>query len=150
MSRQKAIICDLDGTLCDNSHRTSLVDGSEKKDWVAFNKQSEYDPVNVWCLELVNAMAAQGYKILFLTARSELGTTREITQNWLNRHVPGIDFELIMRSGTDFRVDYLCKMDLFHTKVTPFYDVLFAIDDKASISAMFRGQGITSLTCSDF
>jgi predicted secreted acid phosphatase len=149
--KTKAIIVDLDGTLANSGHRVRYVDGSQKKDWDKFNALSAYDPIHEWCLEIVNQFNRAGYKIIFLTARSDSQSTRKITETWLSTHVgPGVDYELIMRAGDDFRTDYITKRDLFQQHVMPKYDVLFAIDDKLAVCNMWRDMGITALHCEEY
>lgn len=76
MSKPKAIICDLDGTLCDHRHRLHFVDASEylyketversktanifqvppfKPDYESFYAAMDKDGVNEWCLSLLHA-----------------------------------------------------------------------------------------------
>lgn len=149
--KKQAIIVDLDGTLANSGHRVRFVDGSEKRDWDKFNALSAYDPINEWCLEIVKAFNDRGYKIVFLTARSDSKSTRKITETWLATHVgPSIDYELIMRPGDDFRSDFITKQDLFNKHILSKYDVLFAIDDKKVVSNMWRENGITALHCDEY
>lgn len=147
---QRAIIVDLDATLADNGHRTMYVDGSQQKDWNAFNALSAFDPHNEWCREIVMAFHAMGYKIIFLTARSGTESTKKITLEWLTNHIGvHVPYELIMRDEKDFRPDYVTKQDLYTMKVAPYYEVLFAIDDKKIVVDMWRELGITALHCSN-
>ena len=81
--KTKAIIVDLDGTLCDVEHRVHHVQGSNKN-WHEFHSLLVEDGLNHWCFELMAAMSAQGYKILFVTGRGE--GYREPTEAWLTRH----------------------------------------------------------------
>lgn len=146
---QNAIIVDLDATLADNAHRTKYVDGSQQKDWNTFNALSAYDPHNEWCKELVIAFSMLNYKIIFLTARSGSEETRKVTVEWLANHVSGIPYELIMRDEGDYRPDYITKQELYTMKVAPYYNVLFAVDDKKAVVDMWRDLGITALHCSN-
>lgn len=149
--RQKAIIVDLDGTLCDNAYRVKYVDGSQKKDWNKFNALSAGDPVIEWCRDLVKGFHYLGYRIIFLTARTESMGTRQITEKWLSDHIgPYVpDYDLIMRAEKDFRTDFITKQDLYMQHVAPKYDVAFAIDDKQAVCDMWRGLGITALHCAE-
>lgn len=150
--RQKCIIVDLDGTIADNEYRVKYVDGSQKKDWNTFNALSAGDPVVEWCRDLVRGFHGLGYRIVFLTARSESKGTRDITAKWLQEHVGSYvpDYDLFMRAADDFRTDFITKEELYRTKVAPLYDVAFAIDDKQSVCTMWRGLGIPALHCKDY
>ena len=150
--KQKAIIVDLDGTIADNEHRVKYIDGSQKKDWDKFNALSAEDTVIEWCLDLVRGFHGLGYRIVFLTARSESKGTREITETWLRErvgpHVP--DYDLVMRDGKDYRTDFITKQDLYMQHIAPKYDVAFAIDDKLAVCTMWRGLGIPAIHCKDY
>lgn len=150
--RQKAILVDLDGTIADNEYRVKYVDGTEKRDWDKFNALSAGDMVVPWCLDLVRGFHGLGYRIVFLTARSESKGTRDITAKWLQEHIgPYVpDYDLIMRDGKDFRTDFITKQDLYRQHVEHKYDVAFAIDDKLAVCTMWRGIGIPALHCKDY
>ncbi len=150
---QKAVIIDLDGTLACSQH----VDGFRKPtggtDWPAWIAATAYATVNEWCLEIVKAFHAQGYTIIFLTARSDAYNGREITTNWLNMQLATAnisDYKLIMRPADDYRKDFIIKTELFYTQVLPYYEVLFAVDDKREVVDMWRNLGVTALHCADY
>ena len=143
--KRRAIIVDLDGTLCNNTHRQHLYD-KEHKDWKLINEESKYDLVNNWCLEIVNLFSLNGYKIIFLTGRS--AHAWDVTEDWLNRNVgPGVDWMLLMREKKDKRPDTDSKTEIFVNEIAPFYDVLFAIDDRKPVVDMWRNMNIPCLDC---
>jgi len=149
MSRPKAIIVDLDGTLCNSAWRVFHIrpEEGQKKNWNAFNKGAEFDQPNQWCLDLVYAYHNAGFQIVFLTARSGSPETKAITENWLRAHVTAANWVLFMRKNNDYRPDYTSKQEVYNLEIAPYYDVQLAIDDKPAVCAMWRTVGITSLLC---
>lgn len=148
---RRAIIVDLDGTLCNNSHRVMYVDGSQPKDWDKFNTLCAFDPHNDWCLDLVNSFNLLGHKIVFLTARSGSEVTKKMTDTWLMTHVgPGVDYELLMRKDGDFRPDYVVKQEIYMNDIAPRYEIVLAVDDKKRVCDMWRDLGIAALHCEGY
>jgi hypothetical protein len=145
--KRKAIIVDLDGTLCNTTHRDHLFQEA-KPDLNEIWHQMAYDGVNEWCLNIVKQFAAAGYKIIFLTGRGD--EARNPTTQWLYRNVGmHIDYDLVMRLQNDHRPNQLIKHDLYMKWLAPTYDVEFCIDDQQSIVDMWRNLGLVALHCSD-
>ena len=141
--KSKAIIVDLDGTLCDVEHRVHHV-RSRSKDWDAFNNGMDKDQPYYWCLELIAAMRARDYKILFVTGRDE--DFREMTEAWLLRH--NVEYnDLHMRKAKDFREDSIVKEEIYLQKIEPHTQVLFVVDDRKSVVERWRKLGLTCLQC---
>lgn len=158
--KQKAIIIDLDGTLVDNGVRALNHLGRRRENlndpqirWDEFFESSlEYDKPHKWCQEICESFVNDGYHIIFLTGRMETESTKRVTEQWLltycSQHVME-NSTLIMRPNKDFRFNQVVKMELMGTKILPYYDVLFAIDDMKKNIDMFRNFGITALHCAD-
>jgi FMN phosphatase YigB (HAD superfamily) len=139
----KAILVDLDGTLCDVEHRVHHVQGP-KKNWREFNALMVHDELNHWCFELMEAMIARGYKIIFVTGRGE--ENRENTEQWLKRHK--INYEhLFMRASIDFREDSDVKEQIYWEEVEKKYQVLFVVDDRKSVVERWRKLDLICLQC---
>ncbi len=141
--KKKAIIIDLDGTLCDVEHRVHHVKGPQKN-WNAFNESLMHDACYEWCFELIHAMKDRGYQILFVTGRSD--DCRADTTSWLSKHNVQYD-ELYMRGLKDFREDSYVKEDLYKDYIEPHYKVLFVVDDRKSVVQRWRELGLTCLQC---
>lgn len=143
--KRRAIIVDLDGTLCNNSHRQHLYE-KDQKDWKLINEESKYDTVNEWCLEIVNLFSLNGYKIIFLTGRS--AHAWDVTEDWLTRNIGyGVDWQLMMRPKKDQRPDTEVKSEIFARDIAPLYNVLFTVDDRKPVVDMWRNIGIPCLDC---
>jgi len=149
-----SIIVDLDGTLVANQSRMATLyqmPDHSGIDWDKWNEEARFDPHAEWCLELVEAMAERGYYVLFVTGRSAFPVSQKITEDWLAAHVPpSVQWKLIMRPANDLQDDSAIKSQIFWTQIAPFYDVLFAVDDKESNCDMWRLLGITALHCADY
>lgn len=145
--KRKALIIDIDGTLSDNTHRLHLFN-KNVKDWTEINELSRYDLPNLWCQSIVHLFGEQGYKIIFMTGRSE--EAERVTREWLMRYVsPAIDWTLLMRGKDDRREDFEIKEDLYCQHVAPLYDVEFCVDDRDQNVQMFRRIGLVCLQCKE-
>lgn len=129
---QKAIICDLDGTLALLGDRSPYDTANCDKDrvnepvsWVLFRAKESY------------------YKILFTSGRED--KFRPQTEAWLDRK--GFDYlkpyELFMRTTGDFRKDYVVKLELFNQHIRKNYAVQFVLDDRNQVVRMWRKLGLT-------
>ncbi len=152
---KKAVIIDLDGTLVDNQYRVVMYAAMTQStrdtlDWDKEVMATLNDPAAEWCVELVNSLYQQDVEIIFLTGRTGTQISEMATRDWLMMHLPMINYQLLMRQPGDFRPDYLVKQDIFMTKVSSLFNVLFAVDDQRRIVDMFNGIGVRCLHCSDY
>lgn len=145
--KRRAIIVDLDGTLCEKDWRQHLYDATPR-DWDKINAAAEFDQPAEWCMEILKLFAMQNYKIIFLTGRAATKHSQEVTEKWLMMHVgPGVDYSLIMRPDNDHRDDTAVKAEIYRRDIAPMYDVLFAVDDRQTVVQMWRDLGVTCLDC---
>ena len=142
--KQKAIICDIDGVLLDTSHIFDRIEkagltGDAK--WEFFDRHANDHDVEVdyRVIEILEAFANQGFKIIFLTARTRgiEKQTRAKIQLEIGRYAEQIfDFELMMRPiGNTMPADRLKDSWLEMIRIR--YDVLMAIDDETANCEMF-------------
>lgn len=162
--KPEAVICDLDGTLCDTKHRQHHVQITNgKKDWRNFFAEMDKDPVNDWCKELIVAMKHCGNKIIYCSGRGE--EYRERTETWLKKNnlwdlcakdlTTGgwncvgypINHKLFMRQAGDSRVDWQIKENILDFEILTEFTVLFAVDDRQQVIDMWRRRGIVALQC---
>lgn len=139
------IICDLDGTLADCTHRLHLVqkqDGTglkKKPDWDAFYAGVRGDRVNAPVMAVVGAMLDTG-DVIFCTGRPE--RCREDTEWWLRRlGLTQHDYTLLMRADGDYRADYIVKQELLDKYIDK-DRVLFVLDDRQQVVDMWRRNGL--------
>lgn len=114
------IIVDLDGTLCDNTHRRHLVPPKElaetTKAWVLFNKACIDDKPIGPMVELLTKLSSSvyWYEVIFVTGRGE--QARSETEAWLRKNISWFchnDYELIMRPVDENRSPAEFKHDTF-------------------------------------
>ena len=133
------IICDIDGTISDQSHREHF---AREKEWDQYHEQCELDPPILPILCIINGLSAK-YSIAFITGRPE--KYRDETVKWLGRHLVNLDYALHMRKEGDYRHDFTIKQEIF---LEQFSDrkVLFALEDRNQVVNMWREEvGITCL-----
>lgn len=151
--KQDAIIFDLDGTLCDSPHIEH--NSYPTIDWESFHENNTDCPSFPWAVQMIELYQQAGYCIIFLTARDDTPRTRELTEQWLVRHLSFVNEEsftehpLVMCKPLDFREDSVGKVELYISEIQPFYNVHLFVDDKASNCRAFRELGIPSLCCAE-
>lgn len=144
---KKAIIVDIDGTLSDNTHRLHMFNDNIK-DWTEINERSRYDLPVLWCQEMVHIYAAAGYKVLFVTGRES--RAEAVTKEWLTRYISAsVDYTLLMRGLTDTRPDFIVKNEIYVRDIMPFYEVAFCLEDRDSVTQMWRSIGLPCLQVKD-
>lgn len=141
-----AIIIDLDGTLCDVRHRTHYVKESPPN-WSAFFDACVEDTPNSAVAALYDMARSAGCAIIYVSGRPE--THRAPTDRWLVQHRLHGYTRLLMRAAGDYRPDDIIKRELYEAHIAGRYEVLFSVDDRSSVVAMWRSLGITCLQCAD-
>lgn len=143
--KPSAVICDLDGTMCNTDHRKHWVAG-EKKNWAMWNAGIKNDSLNTWCRHITNHAYHSGLRVILCSGRGN--ETRSTTVDWLRDNKVIYD-KLLMRSEGDYRPDSVIKEILLDfeilTRVTPFY----IIDDRKQVVDMWRRRGYVCLQCDE-
>lgn len=137
------ILCDLDGTLADITHRLAYAKG-ETKNWGEFFARIPDDVLREDVAEIVSEFARQGYDIIFLSARPE--TYKKQTLVWLIKHMENRlsngFLTIIMRRGNDKRPDVEVKQDLLNFHFPDRSLIKMVIDDRPSVIRMWRENGL--------
>jgi len=154
--KRYAIICDLDGTLCNIEHRLVYVKNSPK-DWKAFFQNLDKDTPNQWCVDLLKGLSKQ-YAIVYCSGRPR--DHKEQTVEWLKKygldklnwagligHNDRYDFYLYMRAGGDFRRDDIVKEIILDFEILTRFTPYLMIDDRQQVVDMWRKRGYTCLQC---
>lgn len=129
------ILCDIDGTLADGSHREHFVK-QEKKDWNGYYALlSDDKPIDLICRWISEEIKQR--TVVLVSGRPD--TYQRETIAWLKKH--GIEYDyILMRSGGDKRPDTMVKADLL--KLLPKEKIVCVIDDRPSVVRMWKENGL--------
>lgn len=135
------IIVDIDGTIADCRHRRHFVTDGQH-DWKSFYESMVMDKP-IWpVVNLVAHLWKENNTILVTTGRPE--QYREHTTDWLEEN--GIAFHLLMmRDQNDYREDSIVKEEMLPELIAKYGPIDLAIDDRESVVAMWRRNGIICL-----
>lgn len=134
------ILCDLDGTLADCSHRLHFVKQTPK-DWKSFFAGIEGDSLRNEVRAQVAWKHEQGHPVILLSARPE--DYRAATENWLKKQDLGFEYvTLIMRRAGDKRDDAIVKKELLDRYFPDKSLIKCVFDDRPKVIRMWREQGL--------
>lgn len=141
MTRPKAVVWDLDGTLSDDRARAHFVEVEEgrKRDWRSYFDAIDEDPPIAASIEILGALHAAGVRIVFLTGRPEY--TRPKTERWLRANgLDGYDLLLMRPAGErrhagEFKVDEIQKL-------RETYELVCAFEDRIDVAEHLRRCGL--------
>ena len=139
---KNTIICDLDGTLCDNAHR---VDFAVAKDWDGFHSRLSEDEPNPSVFYMLQTLLSNtDVDVLLVTGRPE--TYRPQTQAWLSKH--GLCFSfLLMRPENNYQPDNVIKLKLVEEFFGTFEEALesvhFVLEDRDGMVEAYRNKGFS-------
>lgn len=145
---KKAVLVDIDGTLANNDHRKHFVEGAAKKDWDSFFKAMDKDTHHQWCMDLLWCLSEElDVEIIYITGRAE--KYREMTTDFISHGDLPPFANLYMRQDSDRRQATEVKLEIYEKYVKGNYHVMFCLEDCASVTAMWRAQGLTVLQCAE-
>lgn len=137
------ILCDIDGTLADLTHRLHYVRG-DNRNWDAFFAEVGDDGFkgDVW-VQVVEDARKNDAIIIFLSGRSEVA--RKDTEEWFE------DFGImgpivLMRREWDRRPDTEVKSEIFEWHFKD-YNVIRVYDDRPRLVRMWREMGLDVVDC---
>lgn len=133
----KLLICDIDGTVADGSHRQHFVQ-NQPKNWSAYRKLSHLDRPIDWVIDIVNEFHYSGTKVIMCSGRLE--EERKVTRDWLFSHGV-LHNELFMRSNNDYRADDIVKKELLQEIRTTYGEPDLILDDRNRVVDMWRKNG---------
>lgn len=145
VTKRKAVIVDVDGTLVDVSsirhhvRKAQNPDGTwKRKNFDAFHKDSVNCPLIPETLKIVQDWIAVDHDIIIVTARSERYYPQ--TAWWLaENEIP--HNAIYMRTDGDYRQDYVVKREILE-RIRQRWSVVHAIDDNPSVIALWEDEGI--------
>lgn len=146
---RKWIICDIDGTLADITHRLEYVK-KIPKNWKSFFENLDKDLVRKEIVEMVLNYQKQGFSIIFVSGRPE--TYRKKTKEWIEnvafkdvRFHEGEEYAtILMRKATDKRPDDITKKEILYTYFNK-EDIELIIDDRPRVLRMWAEEGLNVL-----
>lgn len=141
---KKAVLFDVDGTLCDVSPIRHHVRGGrgKYKDFVKFHAES----VNCLPHESVvrAAQAAERDGLVVITVTARMAMWGRHTAMWMALHdIPS--HIMFMRRNGDHRPDTEVKQDILN-RIRCEFDVVHAWDDNPKIIALWEANGISTTT----
>jgi len=142
LTKAKVVIFDVDGTLANCEHRLRFITERPKR-WKEFFAEQENDALIEPIATLFRSLRSAGTNIIVLTARP--GEYRAETERWLLSHDLGGYSRLIMREAGDRRNDQYVKKDVLDRLRAEGYEIVFAVEDRARVCAMWRENGVTCL-----
>lgn len=143
------IICDIDGTVGNLTHRLHYInrDNPKDNDYNSFYSYEEViaDDYRFDVIDKVKSEYDSGKTIIFVSGRSDI--CREATEHWLT--FTGIPYSaLLMRDSNDRRPDTEVKKD-FLLQVLKDYNIVRVYDDRPSVIRMWREHGLEVVDCGD-
>ncbi|EIF8777982.1 hypothetical protein H1Y97_004905 [Escherichia coli] len=142
------VVCDLDGTLSDGSHRLHLLPTENlhlTESWSEFNRAAAGDSPIKSTIAVINGLWVSGFAIVILTGRSD--EVRYETCKWLNEN--GVKFdEIIMRRQEDNRKDTVIKEEAL--RAIGLDNIVCAFDDSPNVVKHFRSLGITTYQVTEY
>lgn len=134
----KLVVCDIDGTVADLTHRLEYARG-EKKDWKKFFSLLSGDTPRQDIYIAAQSLAHEHDALLvFVSARPE--DYRLETEQWLRDNGMMYD-NLIMRRKGDKRQDTDVKSDIYNRYLKQ-YEIVRVFDDRPSVIRMWREKGL--------
>jgi len=137
--RATYVICDLDGTLSDDSHRKEY---ARRGEWDEYHKHLSEDIVILPVWRLLLAMKQADFRIIILTARPE--RYRVATMAWMMREqvAPAID-GLLMRMDDDYSPAHELKPKMLTEMLGDKANqrVLFILEDTERVVRAWRLLG---------
>lgn len=141
----KTVVIDLDGTLCDSSHRDHWAQSGE---WDEFHSRcSEDEPHEdvLWLVDLLSAFPQ--HEVIGCTGRNE--AWRGATERWLLEKGAALD-QVLMRPDHDYRPDHQLKIEMlkdWHNATEPATNrraqdrVAFILEDRDKVVQAWRDAG---------
>ena len=129
-------LCDLDGTLCNVSHRRQYV-ATKPRNWDAWNAGLVNDKPNLAVLGIITSLTYY-YPLIFVSGRSD--DYRKQTEEWLEKY--DISYNaLYMRKYKDHRDDAIVKGEIAD-EIEKEYNILGVFDDRKKVIDMWINRGI--------
>ena len=124
------VLCDIDGTLADVTHRLHFA-RQDPKDWDSFHGAMSKDTVREDVWGVVNEYRTDGYDVIFVSGRPD--NYRKQTEYWLERKCSFMKPVVFMRRADDHRPDTIVKEQMLKTYFSDFSQIYKVVDDRPSV-----------------
>ena len=140
MTKVRAVLVDVDGTLVDVSTIRHHVEGP-KRDFDAFHRASIDCPPISPVVNRVNSLHESGLSVIVISGRED--RFRRLTDFWLAMwNIPCE--RLLMRRTGDWRADVILKREFFED-LSQSFEIVEVIDDRDDLLAMWKTLDIPSV-----
>ena len=139
---EDAVLVDLDGTVCDVSHRQHLIADRANADWRAYSLQCYADKPVPNIIGLVRFFYDEGLRIALVSGRHE--AARTLTEEWCADNHLAYDM-LVLRAEGDHTPNAEYKVQAVKQLARDGYSVVYAIDDFHKAADALRSVGVPTL-----
>tara|TARA_B100001758_G_C17862025_1_gene329479 strand:+ start:64 stop:501 length:438 start_codon:yes stop_codon:yes gene_type:complete len=139
----KIILCDIDGTIADNSHRQFLL--KNNNNWDKFFLEMKNDLPIYPVINKVIDEFRDGKEIIFLTGRPS--NYEKETNEWLKKYFT-FEYKLVMRRENDRRNKLIVKKELFLNNFSV-NEIDYVIDNDAELLHQWKELGLRALDAID-
>lgn len=129
-TKERAVLVDLDGTTAIHWGRTPFE-----------YEKCDTDKPNIPLFRIIESLHNDGYTIIFISGRENIGDTKQKTVDWIKRWFKE-DFKFFLREEGDHRPDQIIKEEIYHNKIESKYDVHAVYDDRDRVCKMWRELGL--------
>lgn len=132
--KKRAIIVDIDGTICENvTGRPWYGKGAAE----GMLKDEPYTDI----INLIDSYSfSYNLDVLILTGRHK-GEELEATKKWLAKHSFHYN-EIYARELNDYSKTAIYKEKVYEEKIKPYYDIVMVFEDSNTCVKMFRDKGL--------
>jgi hypothetical protein len=134
------VVFDLDGTICDDTHRRHHL---KKPDFPAYNIACVDDLPKIATLAILGALVTSGRRCEIWSGRDN--AQLRATANWFVRHAPWVvaaEIEIKLRPDGDYRSSAALKEAWLDAVIAEGGSVLMAFDDLQVAVDMWRRRGV--------
>lgn len=144
----RAVLVDLDSTICNTQHRHHLINRDGPTDWEAYSMACDEDTVIEPVRKLLTMIFARDVLFLFVSGRNVCALGK--TVKWLDDHEVLYDAVYLrprknVMSNEEFKEHMLKTIIKRYTRMYEDFEVELAIDDYLPTREMYERNGIPCL-----